>query len=200
MIVYKCAITGDELFTDIYKLVLKDGFYIVRGKYVTRKKGDTVDDSLIGGNASAEEPQESGGEESTESGCNVVLDNRLLPTTFGTKKEYTAYFKDYVKGLLAKKKEANPDGDFSEWQKEITASYKVALANFKEFEFFTGSSGEINGMIPLLEWKVPEGETDEAPHVWFYKEGCIEEKVVGPPGPWFIREHHTNNLVMARTV
>ena len=66
-------------------------------QYVTRKKGDTVDDSLIGGNASAEEPQEAGAEESTESGVDIILDNRLQPTFFGNKKEYLAYFKDYVK-------------------------------------------------------------------------------------------------------
>ncbi|RUS70004.1 hypothetical protein EGW08_022232, partial [Elysia chlorotica] len=176
MKVYKCLITGDELFTDAYKFVEKDGFYIVQGKYVTRKKGDRVDDSLIGGNASAEEPQDVASEESTESGCNVVLDNRLKPTAFGAKKEYQAYFKDYVKALLAKKKAMDPEGDFSEWQKDITATFKIALANFKEFEFFTGDSGDPTGMIPLMEWKVPEGETDECPFVWFYKDGIKEEK------------------------
>ncbi|KAK3763783.1 hypothetical protein RRG08_065746 [Elysia crispata] len=31
MIVYKCLITGDELFTDAYKTELIDGFYIVKG-------------------------------------------------------------------------------------------------------------------------------------------------------------------------
>ena len=67
---------------------------------MTRKKGDKVDDAMIGGNASAEEPQEVGAEESTESGCNVVLDNRLKATGFGTKKEYHAYVKDYLKAYV----------------------------------------------------------------------------------------------------
>ncbi|KAK3763786.1 hypothetical protein RRG08_065749 [Elysia crispata] len=131
---------------------------------------------MIGGNASAEEPQEVGAEESTESGCNVVLDNRLKATGFGTKKEYHAYVKDYLKALLAKKKEKDPDADYSKWQQEASASFKKALQNFGEFEFFTGESADPAGMIPLMEWKVPEGETDEVPYVWFYKEGLKEEK------------------------
>ncbi len=94
MRVYKCIVTGDELFTDTYPIELKDGLYKIKGKYVTRS--DKVNDCLLGANPSAEE-QEEGADENSTSGIDVVLDNRLMPTAFGSKKEFQAYFKDFVK-------------------------------------------------------------------------------------------------------
>merc|ERR1712223_2180995 len=73
MIIYKCAISGDELFTDAKKIEEDDHFYKVRGKNISRK--DTIDDSLIGGNASAEEAAE-GAEDAAVSGIDLVIDHR----------------------------------------------------------------------------------------------------------------------------
>ena len=65
----------------------------------------------------------------------------------------------------------------------ITANFLQLHIREKIYErnhFFslTGESADPAGMIPLMEWKVPEGETDEVPYVWFYKEGLKEEKFV----------------------
>ena len=59
------------------------------------RKGDKIDDSLIGGNASAEGACEDEGTEdpSTTSGIDVVLDNRLRETGFGKKKDFQVYSK-----------------------------------------------------------------------------------------------------------
>ncbi|GFN74082.1 RNA-directed DNA polymerase from mobile element jockey-like [Plakobranchus ocellatus] len=176
MKVYKCLITGDELFTDVYNYVEKDGLLVVRGKYITRSKGDKIDEKCYGGNASAEEPKEAEGEETTESGCNVCLDGRFGSTGFGTKKEYLAYFKDYVKALENIKKQTNPDMDFVAWRAEMTETYKSAVASFKDYEFYTGESNDPAGMIVLVKWQKPEGEDEEVPFVYFYKEGIKEEK------------------------
>ena len=50
-----------------------------------------VDDSMIGGNASADEPAEAAGDSSV-SGVNIILSNRLVETSF-TKKDYQKYIK-----------------------------------------------------------------------------------------------------------
>lgn len=61
---------------------------------ISRSEGD-IDDSLIGGNASAE-VQDEGCETSTVSGVDIVLNHKLQETSFD-KKSYTAHIKDYMK-------------------------------------------------------------------------------------------------------
>lgn len=61
---------------------------------MSRKSDDIV---LEGSNPSAEEPSEDcGGDGSSESGVDVVLNNRLVETSF-TKKDYMNYLKTYTK-------------------------------------------------------------------------------------------------------
>jgi len=59
------------------------------------RKSDAIGDDLIGGNASAEGAEADEGVEDggTVSGVNIVMDNRLQSTGFGTKKEYQVYMK-----------------------------------------------------------------------------------------------------------
>ncbi|XP_059164150.1 translationally-controlled tumor protein homolog [Physella acuta] len=173
MRVYKCIVTGDELFTDTYPIELKDGLYKIKGKYVTRS--DKVDDSLLGANPSAEE-QEEGADENSTSGIDVVLDNRLMPTAFGSKKEFQAYFKDFVKRIEENKKENDAKFDVDAWRKEIQNTFKIVCANF-DYEFYTGSSSNPDGSIALVRWEAPAGETDEIPFVYFFADGVKEEKV-----------------------
>lgn len=173
MRVYKCIVTGDELFTDTYPVQKKGGIYKVKGKYVTRS--EKMDESKLGANPSAEEAEE-GTDAATVSGIDVVLDNRLQPTGFGNKKEYMAYFKDFVKKLEEYWRSVKPDLDVDAWRKEIQGTFKEVVADFKDFEFFTGSSVNPDGNIALVKWETPEGETDEVPFVYFYVEGVKEEK------------------------
>ncbi|MBZ3888715.1 Translationally-controlled tumor protein [Sciurus carolinensis] len=58
MIIYRDLISRDEMFSDIYKIQeIVDGLCLeVEGKMVSRTEGN-IDDSLIGGNASAEGPK-----------------------------------------------------------------------------------------------------------------------------------------------
>ena len=61
----------------------------------------TVDDSTFGGNASAEGVEDEGADNSTsQSGCNIVLANRLVEVNFD-KKGYQVYIKDYMKAYVA---------------------------------------------------------------------------------------------------
>lgn len=95
MRIYKCIFTGDEMFSDSFKMKLVDEVvYEVFGKLVQRKEGGLI---LDGANPSAEEADE-GTEDAVESGVDVVLNSRLVETfAFGDKKSFTAYLKDYMK-------------------------------------------------------------------------------------------------------
>ncbi|KAH9490282.1 hypothetical protein Btru_033962 [Bulinus truncatus] len=174
MKVYKCIVTGDELFTDTYPIEVVGALYKIKGKHVVRS--EKVDDALLGANPSAEE-QEEGCDDSAVSGINVVLDNRLQVTGFGTKKEYMAYFKDFVKKMETRKKEKDPKVDIEAWRAEVQNTFKTITANFNDYEFYTGESSNPDGNIALIKWEAPAGETDEVPFVYFFVDGVIEEKV-----------------------
>ena len=53
-----------------------------------------VDDSMIGGNASAEGGTDDGAQDASFSGCNIVLANRLVQQSYDKNG-----FKDYIKVL-----------------------------------------------------------------------------------------------------
>uniref|UniRef100_A0A3Q3DMJ1 Tumor protein, translationally-controlled 1 n=1 Tax=Hippocampus comes TaxID=109280 RepID=A0A3Q3DMJ1_HIPCM len=94
MIIYKCIISEDEMFSDIFPIKETAIFYEVEGKVVTTTSGD-IDDSLIGGNASTEEQAETT-DVSVTSGVNIVLYSKLQETTYD-KKSYLAHIKAYLK-------------------------------------------------------------------------------------------------------
>lgn len=60
---------------------------------ISRKEG--IDGSLIGANASADEPTEDT-DDPTVQGVDIIINHHLQPTTFD-KKAFVAYLKDYVK-------------------------------------------------------------------------------------------------------
>ena len=124
MIIYKDLLSGDELFTDSYKMrIVDDVFYEVEGKRTSEKGG--ISDDLIGGNPSTEEAQE-GMDDETVSGVDIVLANRLTETSFA-KKDYQKYIKPYIKKILEhleKDREARTSGRL---QEECTASSEEGL-------------------------------------------------------------------------
>ena len=62
---------------------------------VSRTEGN-IDDSLIGGNASAEGPEGEGTEGTVVTGVDIVMNHHLQETSF-TKEAYKKYIKDYMK-------------------------------------------------------------------------------------------------------
>jgi len=169
MIIYKCLISGDELFTDAFKIERDGHFYKLTGKMTTRT--DKVDDSVIGGNASQEEAVEANAD-SSQSGIDIVLNQRLVETGFGSKKEYQAYFKDFLKKLEPALKEKFPDKDMEQWKKNMTEAFKWVVSEFKEWQFYTGESMVDGGSICLCKWV---GEP-EVPEFYIYADSVIEEK------------------------
>lgn len=51
---------------------------------------------------------------------------------------------------------------------------KDILGRFKDLQFFTGTSMEIDGMVALMEYRDIDGES--VPVMMFFKHGLEEEK------------------------
>ncbi|EPY74486.1 hypothetical protein CB1_001993006 [Camelus ferus] len=92
-------ISHDEMFSDIYEIrEVADGLCLeVEGKMVSRTEGN-IDDSLIGGNASAEGPEGEGTESTVITGVDIVMNHHLQETSF-TKEAYKKYIKDYMNSI-----------------------------------------------------------------------------------------------------
>ncbi|XP_044752835.1 translationally-controlled tumor protein homolog [Coccinella septempunctata] len=171
MRIYKDIFTGDEIFSDTYKIKLVDEvLYEVYGKHVSRKSDDIT---LDGANPSAEEASEDC-ESAVESGVDIVLNHRLCETyAFNDKKSYTSYLKDYMKKLVAKLQETAPD-QVDIFKTNMNKVMKDILGRFKELQFFTGESMEIEGMVAMLEYRDIDGES--VPVLMAFKHGLEEEK------------------------
>ncbi|OXU30107.1 hypothetical protein TSAR_003783 [Trichomalopsis sarcophagae] len=191
MRIYKDIFTGDEMFSDTYKMKLVDDvIYEVYGRLVQRKAGEI---EIAGFNPSAEEADE-GTDEAVESGVDVVLNHRLQETyAFGDKKSYTLYLKDYMKKvrcsfssfinrlmqllyfsrLVAKLEEKAPD-QVEVFKTNMNKVMKDILGRFKELQFFTGESMDIDGLVALMEYREIDGQS--VPVLMFFKHGLEEEK------------------------
>ncbi|XP_060814073.1 translationally-controlled tumor protein homolog [Bombus pascuorum] len=171
MKIYKDIFTGDEMFSDTYKIKLIDNVvYEVYGKVVTRKSGDI---DIAGFNPSAEEADE-GTEETVESGVDVVMNHRLQETfAFTDKKSYTLYLKDYMKKLVAKLEEESPD-QVEVFKTNTNKVMKEILSRFKDLQFFTGESMDIDGIVALMEYREIDGES--VPVLMLFKHGLEEQK------------------------
>lgn len=143
-----------------------DIVYVVEAKQITIKDGE-VD---IGGNPSAD-----GGDDGVEEGAktviNVVNAADLQQTSFD-KKSYLTYLKTYMKEIKAKLQETNPDR-VPAFEKGAAAFAKKVVANFKEYDFYTGASMNPDAMVVLGGWK----EDGITPTFTFWKDGLKVEKV-----------------------
>ncbi|KAF7993269.1 hypothetical protein HCN44_006329 [Aphidius gifuensis] len=171
MKIYKDIFSGDEMFADTFKIKLVDNvIYEVYGKLVQRKQGEIV---IAGANPSAEEADE-GTDETVESGVDIVLNHNLVESyAFGDKKSYTQYLKEYMKRLVAKLEETQPD-QVDVFKTNMNKVMKDILGRFKELQFFTGESMDIDGLVGLMEYRDIDGVS--TPVMMFFKHGLEEEK------------------------
>ncbi|XP_057709136.1 translationally-controlled tumor protein homolog [Corythoichthys intestinalis] len=166
MIIYKCILTDDEMFSDVYPIKETPIFYEVDGKHITQT--DDIDDSLIGGNKSAEDQGETT-EASVQSGVNIIVYHKLQQTSFD-KKGYLSYIKEYLKAIKAKLQENNPER-VDQFMADANVEVKKLLPGFKNLEFYTGESMNIDGMVGILDYR-----EDDTPFMRFFKDGLIGEK------------------------
>jgi len=172
MKLYKDTFTGDEMFSDTYKILLKDQvIWEVTGRLVQRRAGEIV---LAGSNPSAEEADE-GTDEGCETGVDIVLNHRLCETfAFGDKKGYTQYLKEYMKKLVDRLQENAPD-QVDVFKTNMNKVAKELLGRFKDLQFFTGESMDVDGMVAICEYREIDGES--VPIFMFFKHGLDEEKL-----------------------
>ncbi|XP_009705478.1 PREDICTED: translationally-controlled tumor protein homolog [Cariama cristata] len=98
---------------------------------VTRTEGQ-IDDSLIGGNASAEGPEGDGTEATVITGVDIVINHHLQETSF-TKESYKKYIKDYMKAIKARLEEHKPER-VKPFMTGAAEQIKHILANFKNYQ------------------------------------------------------------------
>jgi Translationally controlled tumour protein len=100
---------------------------------------------------------------------------RLQPTTFD-KKTYLTYLKGYMKKVKAHLAATDP-GRVESFEKAAQNYAKKIVANFKDWEFYTGDKMDPEAMVVLLNYR----EDGTTPYLVFFKDGLKVEKVVWIP-------------------
>jgi len=168
MLLYSDILTEDEMFSDAFPVKLIDDIaYEVDCQLITIKAGADID---IGANPSSEEQDEALEDGATQVN-NVVYSFRLQSTSFD-KKTYLSYLKGYMKAVKADLAEKNPDR-VAAFEKGAQAFAKKIVANFKDFEFYTGEGMNPDGMVALLNYR----EDGITPYFTFWKDGLKEIKL-----------------------
>ncbi|KAI0053548.1 translationally controlled tumor-associated [Auriscalpium vulgare] len=164
MLLYEDILTGDEMFSDAFPIkIVDDIVFEVDCQMMTVREGE-VD---IGANPSAEE-QEEGVEDGAVQVNNVIHSFRLQPTTFD-KKTFLTYLKGYMKAVKAKL----PEDRVKAFEGGAQTFAKKVVANFKDYEFYTGEGMNPDGMVALLNYR----EDGVTPYFTFWKDGLKEVKL-----------------------
>ncbi|KAF8655216.1 hypothetical protein AX16_003123 [Volvariella volvacea WC 439] len=153
------------MFSDAFPIKLVDDIvYEVDCALITVKAGADVD---IGANPSAEEQEEALEDGATQVN-NVVHSFRLQQTSFD-KKTFLGYLKGYMKAVKGKL----PADRVEAFEKGASAYAKKIIANFKDYEFYTGETMNPDGMVALLNYR----EDGITPYFTFWKDGLKEVKL-----------------------
>ncbi|XP_055942126.1 translationally-controlled tumor protein homolog [Argiope bruennichi] len=173
MIVFKDLLSEDEMFTDAFKYNLMDDcIYEVECSHITR---NTPAVELEGFN-----PVDVGDgiqdEVSSESGIDLVLNQRLVETHFGCKNEFRDYLKLYSKELEKKWKASGAPKEVVDLSKQnFIKAVKLLVPKFEDFRFYLGESCDPLGHVAMLEFREKSGS--EVPVMLFIKEGLFKEKL-----------------------
>ncbi|XP_036084229.1 translationally-controlled tumor protein-like [Rousettus aegyptiacus] len=138
------------MFSKIYRIgEITDRLCLeMEGKTVCRTEGN-IDDSLIGGNASAEGPEGKCTHRAVITGVDIVMDHHLQESSF-TREAYQKYINGYVEPVKGKLEEQTRRR--KALYDRITEHIKHILANFKNYQFFIGENMNPDGMVVLLEY------------------------------------------------
>ena len=136
---------------------------------------------MFGGNKSAEAAEDDDTEESSVSGCSIVVQNRLGEQYGVDKKGYRKYIKLYIAAILKHIKNTRP-GDVDKFKTNVSKAVDKILKSFDDWTFYHGQNEDFNfdneekaeGMLALLGYR-GDGTT---PYMLFFKDGLEEEKAV----------------------
>ena len=157
---------------------------------------DSIDDNLIGGNKSAEEPEDSGTEEKqTQKVVNLVTSNKLeedktlkVPPKKG---DVEKAIQTYVKKLVTKIKETRPD--YEPTFKANVSKAMRRILSIGNWKFYRGEDDgfECEGMLAFLGFR----EDGETPYMLFFKDGLYKEEAVRFAGvSYFLFIYRGGNL------
>jgi len=180
MILYKDLFTTFDVFTDVFKMELVDDlYYKVYGKYIV--EDSSIDDSVFGGNKSAEAEEEEGEEDNKVLIPDVVASSKLQQVpTMVSKNDYKTYIKGYVSKLI--KKVAEEDADRAAFLKaNLNEKFVMPmLKDFKLLRFYAcdGDEYDLEGGIVYLKQDAPDGEEVAGTGVtaMILKDALFEEK------------------------
>ncbi|GFS32452.1 translationally-controlled tumor protein homolog [Trichonephila inaurata madagascariensis] len=174
MLIFKDLISEDEMFTDTFKFKLvNDCLYEVECAYVTR---NTPCIELEGSNPVEVGDKNDDIEDINESGFDLVLNQRLVETTFNTKNDFRDYLKIYSKELEKKWKTSGAPAEVIDASKQnFINAVKLLVPKFKDFRFYLGESCNPLGLVAMLEFRDDSGT--EKPVMIFIKEGLFKEKI-----------------------
>ncbi|KAI5917097.1 Mss4-like protein [Camillea tinctor] len=171
MIIYRDAVSDskDELLSDSFDLKEVDGVAYEADCAMIEIGAVNVD---TGANASAEEAGEDL-DDGAQKVNNIIHSFRLQATSFD-KASYLSYLKGYMKKVTEhlKKKGASAE-EVKDFQTKAQAFAKKIVSNFKDYEFYTGESMDVDGMVVLLNYR----EDGITPYVTIWKHGVDEMKV-----------------------
>merc|ERR1711964_49578 len=181
MILYKDIFTNFDVFTDVYKMDLEhDLYWNVHGKYIV--EDSSIDDSLIGGNAS---------EEATEAGDDAEANKVIIPDIVAasnlqecvavcSKSDFKEYMKKYAMNLI--KKVGEKDAERAKFLKENLNDkfMKPLLADFKKLRLYAAAGDEFDneGGMVFLKPECADGEESEGTKctAMILKDSVWEEK------------------------
>ncbi|KAI1504154.1 Mss4-like protein [Biscogniauxia marginata] len=171
MIIFKDAVSSskDELLSDSFPLKEVDGVAYEADCAMIEIGAVNVD---TGANASAEEATEDV-DDGAQKVNNIIHSFRLQETSFD-KASYLSYLKGYMKKVTEylKSKGSSPE-EVKDFQTKAQAFAKKIVGNFKDYEFYTGESMDVDGMVVLLNYR----EDGITPYVTIWKHGVEEMKV-----------------------
>lgn len=177
MIIYKDCITGDELTSDTYTIKEVEGqplLWKVTGRTMT-KNADKIDDSMFGGNASAEaapEEMEDGGSKQVID----IIDGPRLESIPALRKnglkQFKAEMKSFLKGVAKYLESQGEKEKLDEFMGGANGALKFLYGQLEDLEIYVGESRNAEGGWGWLNYE----EDGVTPYLLFFKHALVEEK------------------------
>ena len=179
MLIFKDALNGDEMMSDIFKFTLEYDEVImkVQSQY---KDPDKVGEIDVGcgnefGGAQEEEPDPN--EDKPEKVIDIVYNANLKEYTL-SKKEFMAFIKEFFKKVVEYLEKNGKSDRVATFKKGATEFIKFIMPHFDDLTIYIGNNGEtedgdIAGGIAISYW---EKEDAKGPVFFFFKDALKEEK------------------------
>jgi len=166
MIIYEDVFTGLEVFSDAYPCKLIDNFvWEADCKMITID--NAIDESAIGGNASAEGGDDGGADDTKETVNNLVFGFKLQPYELD-KKAYKKHIMDYGKKLVDKlKADGASEEEVNAFKTKMAKKCGEIVKNFGDYDVFINHEYNEDGMLPLLNYR----EDGTTPYFTYFAAG-----------------------------